>query len=226
MDKEVELLIEGDVVSLIRRQVLKTVTLDAFTSNMSYAGWSTGVLPVGCRMAGKSKDGRSFFFVMERPPMMTRVSILRSGDYTVHTGFVQFWLMFPSNGHLPGLKFVTTTKRPIRSLDDTVYVFPWPNVYRSTGAICTGSQTYSGETREEVCEDFSRTFFGANFNFDLTVEFPSYLGGGMDITRSFKKWAEISVSNPMVGICPDMDYRALSTVSEFVQKVSTETRNV
>jgi hypothetical protein len=48
----------------------------------------------------------------------------------------------------------------------------------------------------------------------------------MDITRSFKKWAEVSVSNPMVGICPDMDYRALSTVSEFVQKVSTETRNV
>ena len=32
MDKEVELLDEGDVVSLIRRQVLKTVTLDAFTS--------------------------------------------------------------------------------------------------------------------------------------------------------------------------------------------------
>lgn len=226
MDKEVELLIEGDVVSLIRREVMKTVSLEAFTSHMSSEGWSTGVLPVGCRMAGKSRDGRSLFFVMERPPMMTRVSILRSGDYSVHTGFVQFWLMFPSNGRLPGLKFVSTTKQPIRSLDDMVYAFPWPNIYHSTGAICTGSQAYSGETREAVCEDFSRTFFGSNFNFDLTVEFPSYLGGGSDITRGFKRWAELSVANPMVGICPDMDYNAMTTVDKFVQKVSTETRDV
>lgn len=226
MDKEVEFLIEGDNISLIQRRVIKTVSLEAFSNSMATSGWSTGVMPVGCRISGKSSDGLSHYFVIERPPMMTRVDILGAGTYSVHTGFVQFWLVFPEKGLLPSGKFVTTTKQPLRSLQDTVYYFPWPNVYKETSNICTGTQSFSGNTKEEVCSDFPRAFFGARFNFDLTVEFPSVLGGGTSIPNSFAKWDELSKKNPMLGISQDMDYSATGTVGSFLAKVTREVRHV
>lgn len=220
MDKEMEILIEGDMVSLIRREKVKTIGLSEFSRRMASSGWFSGLLPSGCRLAGRSNNGMSRYYCIERPPVITSVSTERGGPYRVSLGFVQFWLGFPDRGSVfPNSKFVSTTKEPIKGDDTMLGSFPWPNVY-SSGAICTGSVTIEGGNHREVCEDFVRAFFGATFNRDLNVTFPESLGGGTSIAGGMREWAKQTKVNPLFGISRQVEYIPLRTVGEMVNKLS------
>lgn len=226
MDKEVEFLIEGEYVSLIKRTRVKTILMEDFAKAMQSKGWDTGLLPYGCRMCGRTPTGTFTWYMVERPPLVTETRIRNDRAYTVSLGFTQFWLGFGADSSMPSIKRVTTTRTPVRKEGDMLYCLPWPNVY-ADGRICTGEVKTEGNTPAESCEDFVRSFFGTTCNNDLAVAWPAALGGaGAGLAGGLTEWERRTRINPLFGLTKELDYRPLMPLGRMVADTFREGINV
>ena len=141
----------------------------------------------------------------------------RETTYRLSLGFVQFWIVAPDSQPRMSYNYISTTKQPIRSMEDQLYSLPWPNTY-SYGKRCDGTSRASGATHYDMVTDFMQGFFGRICNDDLDIHWPDCFGRGSDRAR-YKKWEELSKENPMFGVSKEATYNKLCTVREMITRL-------
>ncbi len=208
-----EFVIHDDMISLVEKKVVKTVSAEAFFDTISKnKPVFTPVLPYNCRLMASNPRSQISLFVMERTPKCTPVTFCdvhnKNHKFVISLPFMQFFVMFSMSGNTPGYQgcYLSCTKKPIMSENDQLYCIPLPNQFESgNGAVCTGHIRVKTASIPVMVNELISGYFGSPFNNDLSMHYPSVIGTN-DHLKAFKKWHELTEANPLFGISKDIEY--------------------
>ena len=220
--KERELLVDGDYLSLVRRQVVKVVRTDSFLNTLSNRAYPrSDILPPGCKLY--SNKGSLSTYVMEKTPGITAIRYYGI-PYILSLPFLQFWLNFniqPSSGEAVLMTYrITCTTKPLASMEDTVYSPPLLNTYVS-GIVCMGTAAVKGTTVFQISQSFVSAITGRDHNDDLHPAFPEEIRKSSN-KETLTQWAKLTKSNPLVGLT--FTYNPLTSAHNFLGGLEANAR--
>ncbi len=212
--------ITGSLVREFDMKVLNECTLEDFMGNIKEdvkkdLECSTGILPKGSIYYRQGK--RKELFVVEIPSKVIAI-MYRSGKrdaksevYKVSMPFVQIYIRFSESKALE-YAWLTCTKLPVESVNDTIYVLPVPNQYDGGNSyMCTGEiRIPSDMPTPRKVKRFIQEFFSSSFNTDLESEYPECFNFKVDDTLTvggIEGWARNSETNSLFGISDAVEYR-------------------
>jgi len=160
----------------------KNVSLDdligALTSGYQI---STGILPTGTKLFAGTRS--AYKILIEVPGKVREILIGRNeSDLRSHVvPFPRTAFVFNVKNNRAVSTHVYALANPISTLQDSLYVFPFGNVYDSNSSVCWGGVSLP-EVREPInLSSIINLFFQSNFNGDLitsrTVTFDINRGG-------------------------------------------------
>ncbi|OGG52466.1 hypothetical protein A3H16_04100 [Candidatus Kaiserbacteria bacterium RIFCSPLOWO2_12_FULL_53_8] len=192
--------IEGDAVHLVTERVERTVRLPELLAEAGrQAGFTSPVLPTGCRMFYAS--GERTAFVIEQPPQVRQLT-WRNMD---NEGREQWKLAFPyiifvvacvRDAVDSGICRIFYRNAPLGSGDDKLQR---PNLCNtnSNGSICTGSMRVTGATMAAKADSFVSAFWQSNFNSDLHNQNWTPSARKIVQVASLAAWQAASDENPL-----------------------------
>lgn len=197
-----------------KRCFSKTVQLEALMSAFaSQRGLTTPILPPGT--VYYSKRGNEITVAIEIPAKRRGIHYVNSAGKTIFKGIIPLplgllKLVFRENENniltLSG-DAICALKRPLITMNDTVYHWPTPNVYGDK-RICWGGSFKSAErTIANLSEagKFIDIYFSSNFNTDLA------LGSRINMFDRYEDMLRAVTNQPI------FDERILSPAGTFSQ---------
>ena len=193
--------IEGDAVHLVTEKVERTVRLpDLLAEAGRQAGFTSPVLPTGCRMFHSS--GERTAFVIEQPPQVRQLTWRNMDNnpervqWKLAFPFVVFVVAFARDAVNSGSCRIFYRNAPLNGADDKLARPNLCNTYQK-GGICTGSLRVSGATLATKADSFVSGFWASNFNNDLYNENFEPTARKIFQVSSLPAWQAESEKNPL-----------------------------
>lgn len=202
---EHEIVVQGEVVLLVERKVLRAVTMESFLTQASNTAiHSTGVLPRNC-ICFCQKGGQSVIVLESQPRMMTMKTVF--GDFYVSLPFLQYFLTLSGTDGCYRVSRcrMSCTKTPIQSMTDPLFRSPVPNT-GGDGGVCLGRMIFNSGPLPIVSRDFLAMFWGSSFNADMGINFKHFATGDLGVRRVLSEWEKASADDVYFGIAETTRY--------------------
>ena len=204
--QEREIVINPDeTVSVIRREVIKTISLPEYLDTLRAGEFITPILPYGTIQAMFKAGGLRKAFVIQVQPLQQEIT-LEAHESTPNgrtTGYRKFKLWIP--WVIYGVKFAGNTcenvwvrfaRTRILKPDDTLYYPPMSNISLD-GKVCMGNSIGEVINKEKTVEDKAvvavHDFWASSFVDDSTPDEKAIpdLIWGRDFLHIYERWEDL-----------------------------------
>ena len=203
--------IDKNEVLYVREEIVKKVGIESFVANIEKSmGVDTGILPRNCLFMRQS--GERCAYLIEVPAGLVPVSFKDERNnvinYMISIPFTQFYVVCNPVANTILSIFMSVTKTPLISIDQTVFIAPYLNIFgQGTSNVCTGSMQIPQNVPLNMKVNATvSTFFEADFNADLT---PTTFGkiNWTNAKDYITKWARLTTKDRFFACAPDTEYK-------------------
>ena len=204
--------IKDGVVQKVHEEITSSVQVEDFIKTIKQdTETDTGILPRNT-ITRIEKNGKSLTAI-EVQPKVAKVKYRNNG--TLHNlelslPFVQFYIVHNNEAKTIGNIYLSCTKKRISSYNDEIFVVPLLNQYDAGNSyICAGDiKTDMKAPMHERLEKTVNMFFIAEFNNDLTMDFPESFSVKIKgkTYNGLLGWHEQTQKNRLFGLSADAKY--------------------
>lgn len=204
--------IEGGLVRLVEREVIKTIPLAAFQNRLlATAGYRTRLLPQGTVLY--AQRGFTAIYVIEEPPcrrtVKYRLSRARSAEGVKDASIALPWVYLTAEFKNYALEnaYLHFAPSMLASERDHLYTAPLPNI-SANGHICLGTARFNvTANRSTVVAKLRQYIWDSVFNLDITENFQEAMP---------KRIADLAKANALMGVSGTQEDRlaAWSTIPD------------